>query len=324
MLLDRHVQNVPSQQQMMAGVRPTWEENTTGLEDLLKKWGAEITTNLVLDEESYISRQQNQQQQLFQVPILSGESFNRDIVVTSGLEDLILLNAGKIISTVKKEKEGSVSETDPRYTTLLRSSPKAWTVTDPMKITSYLQGAPETADTERQDLAVLLEGKFRSTFDEPVSLPPPRVEGSPVNGNGASETISPADNGSGTHNSSDFSGDRFRQTSVEPSKIILVGTSALTTTQLLDPRSRTSNGIFLLNALDFINGTPGFAELRSKGLGVPRLVIPSPTYRSFAKWMNTILVPLLVLFIGLLVWFRRRNRSRRIRDMFQENPEVKL
>ena len=97
-LLDRHVQQIPTQQEMFAGAQPTWEPIETGLEALLSHWGAEVTDRIVLDEESFVSRQGNQQQQLFQVPIISGEGVNLDSVVTSGLEDVIVLNAAEILT----------------------------------------------------------------------------------------------------------------------------------------------------------------------------------------------------------------------------------
>jgi ABC-2 type transport system permease protein len=318
-LLDRHVQNIPTQQQMMAGARPSWEKTTTGLEKLLKSWGAEVSENIVLDEESYISRGQNGQQQLFQVPVLSGDSINRDSVVTAGLEDIILLNAGRILPSAETDGENT-----PTYTVLLQSSPKAWTVAGPMEITPHIQGAPGTTETERQDIAVLLEGTFESNFDEPVDLPL-----LPSQRNAESEALSERENETGNKHeggtdtaADNFIGDRFRKDSVEDSRIIVVGTSALTTAQLLDPQSRTPNGTFLLNAVDYLNGAPGFAELRSKGLGVPRLHSPSPSSRLIARWANTILVPLLVLFVGLIVWLQRRNKARRIKSLFQDNQEV--
>ncbi len=343
-LLDRHIQNIPTQQQMMAGARPTWEKNTTGLEEMLDAWGADITENIVLDRESFISRQQNREQQLYQVPILQGDSINRQNVITSGLEDIILLNAGEIRPAFegsggngsdKDESAGNESEQSPVYRVLLESSPEGWTVPDPSAISPSMQGPPNPEDTERLDLAVLLEGSFGSTFDGPVDLqtggPPESGKtadlDSPADSDSSTDSDSPADTAASaavSDNVSGFSGGRFRRESAETSRIVIVGTSAITTSQLLDPQSRTPNGTFLLNTVDYINGAPGFAELRSKGLETPRLQVPFPSYRLVVRWGNTILVPLLVLGIGLVVWFRRRSRSRRIKAYFQDKPEVQI
>ncbi len=101
-----------------------------------------------------------------------------------------------------------------------------------------------------------------------------------------------------------------------------MSSSALTTAQMLDPQTRTPNGTFLQNAVDYLNGAAGIAELRSKGLGVARLEIASPASRIVARWGNTVLVPAIVLVAGLVVWSRRRARARRVRSLFNtENAE---
>jgi len=92
---------------------------------------------------------------------------------------------------------------------------------------------------------------------------------------------------------------------------------------MIDPSARTPNGTFLLNAVDYLNGAPGMAELRSKGLGVARLGEVSPTLRRVTRWSNTILVPVLVLAVGAVVWMRRRRRSRRIHAIFALPTEEK-
>jgi len=318
-LLDRHIQNIPTQQQMMAGAQPSWEKNTTGLEELLEAWGAELTENIVLDNESFVSRQQNREQKLYQVPILHGDSLNRDIVVTSGLENIILLNAGEIRPAFTETGE-STDENNTEYTVLLSSSPEGWTVPDPASISPYMQGVPNPEDAEQLDLGVLLEGRFRSTFTSPVALDPPaRPETDQAL---ADFTGTPGGTSEEAGGDASFSGTRFRESAIEDSRIVLIGTSALTSSQLLDPQARTPNGTMLLNIIDYINGSPGFAELRNKGLDVPRVQIPFPSYRLMARWGNTILLPLLVLFAGLMVWFRRRRRSLRIKTYFENSQEA--
>ncbi len=78
-----------------------------------------------------------------------------------------------------------------------------------------------------------------------------------------------------------------------------------------------------MNTLDYLNGAPGFAVLRSKGLGSPSFELPSPAFRTVARWGNTVLVPALVALTGLVVWARRRRRSYRIQHMLSTHTEVK-
>lgn len=303
-LMDKHVQEYPTQQQMMAGARPVWLPNHTGLEELLHSWGADISSNFLLDEECYVSRQSNGSQKLFQVPVLTGDSINRNSVITKSLENIILLNATEI----------QPAEDDAAYTPLLSSSPNSWTVESPQQINPYMQGAPPSTEPLRRDMAVLLEGEFKSHFDEAIPLPVPRVSRDAETQDAADDDIAeaPALFTSG-----------FRRNSIEPGRIVVISTSALTTSQLLNPQQRTPNGVFLMNTLDYLNGAPGFAVLRSKGLGSPSFDLPSPAFRTAARWGNTVLVPALVALTGLVVWARRRRRSYRIQHMLSTHTEVK-
>ena len=322
-LLDRHVQQIPTQQEMFAGAQPTWEPIETGLEALLSHWGAEVTDRIVLDEESFVSRQGNQQQQLFQVPIIGGEGVNLDSVVTSGLEDVVVLNAAEILPTRRPNDgadgdeaalENADESAETTYTALLRTSPASWTVDSPSAAGPWLQGAPPSADTVRRDVAVLLDGAFASYFDGPVEIGLPSL--------GEDEGQEPDALGELMSDDIDVFTDRHRVSSIGEGRVIVVSAAALTTPQMLDAQNRTPNGTFLMNAVDYLNGAPGFAELRSKGIGVPRLNIVAPAVRIAARWINTILVPVLVVVMGGVVWARRRVRSRRIRAIFDTKSEV--
>lgn len=331
--VDRHVQNVPSQQQMMSGAQPTWEYNETGLTELIAHWGARVGDAVVLDEESFVSRGQGGQQQLYQAPVISGDGLNRELPITAGLEDVIVLNATEILPVPELEGQtgdGSQAAGDgsqaaggdpdaagdgqaaddpqadpagtaddspaearsaprPEYIPILRTSNRSWTVATPSEVGPWITGAPQAGDTAPRDVAVLLQGSFPSAFD----TPPQELEL-----------------------------ERYRPQSVEPAQVMVVSSSALTTAQMINPDSRTPNGTFLMNAVDQLNGASGMAELRSKGLGVARLTEATPAARAVARWSNTILVPALVVVVGLVVWSRRRARSRRIAELFSHRAAV--
>lgn len=305
--LDRHVQIIPTQQEMMMGAQPTWEFNPTNLTQLLEHYGVEVTDQIVLDEESFIARQRSGTQQLYQAPVIGGAGLNRDNPVTAGLEDVIVLNATEILPTrsttavagpvsggqpAVRDDASPADRTDatPAYIPLLQTSRRSWLAENPSEVGPWITGAPVSGDTAPRDVAVLLRGRLASYFDEPVDLD---------------------------------SVERFRATGVEPAQILVVSASALTTGQMIDPAARTPNGTFLLNAVDYLNGATGMAELRSKGLGVARLEEISPALRRATRWSNTIIVPMLVLIVGAIVWMRRRARSRRIHAIFAVATEEK-
>lgn len=290
--LDRHLQIIPTQQEMMAGAQPTWEFNPTNLTELLEHYGLEVTDQIVLDEESFIARQRSGTQQLFQAPVIGGTGLNRDNPVTAGLEDVIVLNATEVLPTRGSGSDDGAprADGDAAYIPLLQTSRRSWLVENPSEVGPWITGAPVSGDTAPRDVAVLLRGRLESYFPAPVALD--GVE-------------------------------RFRRAGIEPADILVVSASALTTGQMIDPSARTPNGTFLLNAVDYLNGAPGMAELRSKGLGVARLGEVSPTLRRVTRWSNTILVPVLVLAVGAVVWMRRRRRSRRIHAIFALPTEEK-
>lgn len=350
-LVDSYEQIVPTRQQQMQGAQPTWEPVETGLEALLQRYGVEITDALVLDEESYIARGQQGSQQLFQAPVLSGESISTENAVTAGLQDIIVLNTAELLpardaaeAAEGGETDGDAEETDgnaiendgnagendedaaPRYTAILRTSPQSWVVENPAEVGPWIQGAPASADLGRRDVAVLLEGRFESYFDEPVAVEIPTLddagsEGDESTTTGVDTTTSAMDNAT---RATELRTDRHVTESVEDGRVLVVSSSALTTAQMLDAQNRTPNGTFLLNAVDYLNGAPGMARLRSKGLGVPRITVNNPNSLIVARWGNTILLPAIVIVIGLVVWHRRRVRSRRIRSLFSEQREEEV
>ena len=374
-LLDRHRQILPTQQQMMAGMPPTWEFNEPGIAPLLEHWGLRLRDDVVLDEESFVARQQGGgRQQLFQAPVIAGAGLNRDNVITAGLEDIIVLNATELLPVARAEGDtsedagddtaedagdhtGAAAPARPSYIPLLQTSARSWTVESPSEVGPWISGPPEAADTARRDVAVLLEGQFTSSFDGPVALGLPAINdqstggdpggapggpeerpgtpgvpgvdagmpGGPVQGSTArsNDATGTAGDSAGPDGPAEpqLAVERFRSASVEPGRVLVVSSSAMTTAQMLDPQNRSPNGTLLMNAIDYLNGAPGIAELRSKGLGVPRLDVASPASRAAARWANTILVPALVLVVGLAVWRARRARARRIRAIFTESPE---
>lgn len=307
-MLDSHVQLIPSRQQQMQGAQPSWELNDTGLEELLLHYGVEITDQFVLDEESYVARQAQGSTQLFQAPIISGEGINADHSITSGLQDVIVLNAAEILLR---------SDDTIETTTLLRTSPQSWTVENPQEIGPWLQGAPPGSDTGRRDVAVLLEGEFESYYDEPVQLEIQVAESEESSSDAPESGVAPNALPEGSLPQMEIETDRFVERSITPGRLLVLSTSAPTTAQMLDPQSPTPNSTFLLNVLDYLNGVPGIAELRSKGLGVPRITVTNPASVVVARWGNVVLGPVIVIAIGIVVWGRRRRRSRRIQAIFQ-------
>ena len=313
-MVDRQYNEQLAQQQYMA-TPPKWEVVTTGVEALLEHWGAEVTSKVVADEESYVSRQPQGQRKILQAPVIQPEGINRELVVTRQLNDLIVLSTSEILPTIGDSDD---DEHDVTYIPVLTTSPRSWVEDNPDMIGDWLTEAPASADLGARDVAVLLEGRFTSYFREAVDIAVPSVEeeegdNDQLEGEVPSEPVDPV---------TPVSIDRYRSQSIAPGKVFIVSTSEITTGSLLNPEyPNAPNATFLLNALDYLNGAPAVAELRSKGLGIPRIGAISSLARVVARWLNVILVPLVVAVVGMVVWSRRRARSRAVMALFRDNGE---
>jgi ABC-type uncharacterized transport system involved in gliding motility auxiliary subunit len=103
----------------------------------------------------------------------------------------------------------------------------------------------------------------------------------------------------------------------EPSKIAVIGSSALLKDNLIDPEARGPNATFVLNIIDVLNGRGDIAALRSKTQRFNPLEETEPATKAAVKLFNIAGLPSLVVLTGLLAWWRRRMRRRRIQEMFQ-------
>lgn len=146
------------------------------------------------------------------------------------------------------------------------------------------------ASLQAQSLAVLLEGTFESAF----SAPPKDESESKTD-----TLLSPSDHLS---------------QSVQPGKLLVIGTSAITTAQVMDEAGQQPVALFVRNAIDYLNGRVDFARMRTKGLSLDTLEKTSPRIRSVARAANLYGVPLLAALAGLIAWRLRIRRRRTIQE----------
>ncbi|TVR71916.1 MAG: hypothetical protein EA427_03760 [Spirochaetaceae bacterium] len=304
--LDRFEEQVPTQQEMMLGEQPEWHRINSGLEPLLSHYGIRVSDELVLDEEGFVASSQGRRVTIHQAPVLRGSSLNREHVITRDLEDMIVLNTWEI-----RPGAGVIP--------LLETSPRSWTVEHPSDAGPWLEGVPPGVTPDRRIVAALREHQFESFFAVPPEPDRSTEADRRAEADSASDSAPGAAQPSATEpGATQLETDRHRSEAVREARILVVGSSELTTAQLIDPQQRTANSTFLMNALDYLMGAPAFAELRGKGLGVARLEVNNPALPGVIRWLNIILVPLLVVMTGLLVKLRRRARSRRIQQLFRE------
>lgn len=287
-------EQVNPQGQMAYYQQPTFTPISSGLEKLLEANGVSLGQNYVLDENCYVQQSQyaqNGKTKLYFAPMLHKSLLDVKSPITKNLGYVIFLQAGSIDVTAAQAQSGI------KTTVLAKSSPQSWLMTDNIVLNPMYMSAPADKSTmHSENLAVLLEGRFKSAFT-----------GSPA----AEETAASSDD--------TVAISEHLQQSVQPGKIFVAGTSLITTGQLIDETGSQPIALFVRNVIDYMNGEEDLCTMRTKGLSLNALKARSAQSASLAKFFNQYGLVIIVVLIGLVVWQQRNARRRRIRMLF--NPD---
>ena len=262
------------------------------LEDMLFDYGVRLNTNLVMDLIA------------LQIPLRTGQVAGQpQINFFPWYYFPLLMPTAQhpVINNLNSIKTEFVSSIDTirvsgiKKTILLQTSPYSRIVRTPTMITlSILQNEPdERLYTEpRQNVAVLLEGKFGSVFKNRI---PPEIEKDKDIG--------------------------FLEES-EPTAMIVVSDGDVAKNQFHYSQGYPlplgydqytgetfGNKDFLLNALDYLTDESGLIEIRSREIKL-RLLDSTKVSEQKLQWqlINTILPVLLVLIFGVIQYFYRRRK----------------
>ena len=110
-------------------------------------------------------------------------------------------------------------------------------------------------------------------------------------------------------------------------KIVVVGTSEIASTGFVMNSSRileksgkqsnvNSNGLFVRNIIDYLNGNEYIPEMKTKSLDFNPLEKTSNTSRLVYKSINIAGVPILIIIMGLFMWRKRSSRRKLIQKQF--------
>lgn len=316
LFIDAFEQQQPRQQPMMAQQMPVHVPLDTGLERLLNHYGVRIERALVLDEKCYRQRLPQQQgggeQPIYFAPEIENQRINKELDYLKNIKGLITLEISPL--TLNADRIAAQGVTAHQ---LFASSDRSWEMRDRIMLNPmFIQ--PPTADREMasRPLAYLLEGTFSSYFkDKPIPEKPAR-ETDAEDGDEANEpnhASAPATDGRPPI----VSEAGFRETG-QPAKILLIASSKMITDQLLDDAGRHPNSMFILNMIDALNGREAVAVMRSKEQQYNPLDPTSATLKTAIKTLNVAGLPLLVVLSGLIVWWFRHLRKKRIQTLFQK------
>ena len=269
--------------------------NNNNLDRLLAKYGIEHKKNMVMDK-NCITSQNAQYGELhyWWVPTLHKKQLAKKHVITNNLGYVYLLQSSSL------DPADALENKNLKVTELAKSSEEAWALEDDITLHPlYLEPPADASQFTQYDLALLLEGKFDSAFDE------------------APEGITKAAEGQNDENALVTS--NFVKASVMPGKLFVAGSSEITTRQVIDENGSSPVSMFLMNVVDYMNGNEELCTMRTKSLSVNNLTIKSKAGVNIWKYLNSFGLAVIVVICGLIVLRLRSARRRSINKKY--NPD---
>lgn len=263
---------------------------------LLNAYGVEAKSEIIQDVNShYVSDQNYGKVNYYYVPVVQKNNLAKH-PITNNLGYVYMLRNGVIdASEAQKNK-------DLKTTILVRSSDKSWTETEDVQKFSIFKDPP--SDLQSYDMAVLLEGKFKSAFDEAVAHVLYDDEGNIVEVDTANDNLTT---------------DNFLRESRLPGKVFVIGSSQITTVQLMDENSTSPVAMFLVNVVDYVNGNEDLCTMRTKNVGLRTLEIGSPALAQLLKYFCIYGLVILVVISGFVALRMRAKHRVAIRKRY--NPD---
>lgn len=294
---------------------PQWIPIDSGLEKLLDHYGISIEPAITLDENCY--RQQvpprmgGGEQSIYFAPLIQNQDINDKLDFMKNLRGLIGFKMSPLALDDKRIKQNGL-----KAYRLFASSDKSWQMKGRINLNPMTMGPPPT-DQKRESLALayLIEGSFPSYFDgKPLPQKPQKEDdkGEKKDEQDKADKEKPA----AKKEMPKIEGSGKMITRGKPAKLFLMASADMISDTVLDGQGRTPNSIFIMNVLDELNNRGEIAVMRSKNQRINPLDQTSGTVKATVKSINIIGLPVLVVLFGLLMWFHRKSRKKRIQSMF--------
>jgi ABC-type uncharacterized transport system involved in gliding motility auxiliary subunit len=101
-----------------------------------------------------------------------------------------------------------------------------------------------------------------------------------------------------------------------PARVFIMAASDMLKDNVIDPEGKSTNALFLMNVIDFLNHRDDVAAMRTKQQRFNPLDETSAALKTAIKMFNIAGLPVLVVLFGLFIWLRRHGRKKRIQMMF--------
>lgn len=252
-----------------------------GLNDILKNYGLYIETNMIFDENSYRTRNQQTrlEQILYYIPMITTENINPQNDITKSINLILAPMTSEIL--INTNIDGV------KITPLLHTSDRSWIETEYIS-SSMNEGAPsDSSRFSKRLIAAISEGRMESAFL------------------GKDITIT------NTNNNQPNMANINRINSTSDGKIIVIGSCDIGKNSAYQ-----ANKIFLMNLIDYMAGDGGLMSIRRKGsIFNPPYQVPE-SVKLFVRVINIVIVPLIVIVFGLALWNSDKKRRKKIFEKF--------
>ncbi len=291
---------------------PAYLAPQNGLQKILNAYGIAPGANYVFDQNCY---QQNQARgesvKLEWAPLVMQNALDRKNPITKFLSAMIFLQNGSIdLSEAEKNP-------DLKTTVLAHSSEKSWLASENIILyPGYIFPPSDASQFAEQNLAVLVEGKFPSAFaNEEIPL-----EGKNSHEDIFAESEKIEEKTNGGQIDALATQEKISK-GIQNAKIIFVSSSLVTTGSLINEAGNEPMAFFMHNAIDYLNGSEEFCEMRTKGSSRNLLEIKNPASATAFKLFNQFGLAALVALLGLFVWRARSLRRNQIRLRYNADDE---
>jgi gliding-associated putative ABC transporter substrate-binding component GldG len=256
-----------------------------GLDQFMANYGFGVSSNMLIDAQcGSVSVQQQQGQFRFQTareyPFFPKIiDFSKTNLIVKGLQSINMIYASSIDTT-------HFGSSGLSYDVLARTSKQSGAQVPPYNIDPYRQWTKIDFNQKSVPVGVAITGNFRSYFAGKPKPEPDTV---------ISQTVA---------------GSNTRLDQGDKGRIVVWGDADFISDQVLRDQS---NLIMFQNMTDWLSEDEGLISIRSKDVSARPLKVVEDSTRSLVKFLNILLMPLLVVLFGVARWqIRKQNRRRQL------------
>lgn len=289
---------------------PAYLAPQNGLQKILNAYGIKPGANFVFDQNCYQENQRNgESRKLEWAPLVMQNALDQKNSITKFLSEMIFLQNGSIdLSEAEKNP-------DLKTTVLAHSSEKSWLASENIILyPGYVFPPSDASQFAEQNLAVLVEGKFPSAFANEEIPIEEKISAE-------DENISEKENAEQIGTNAALATQEKISKGIQNAKIIFVSSAQVTTGKLINESGTEPMAYFMHNAIDYLNGSEEFSEMRTKGIARNLLEIKNPASATAFKLFNQFGLAALVTLLGLFVWRARSLRRNQIRLRYNADDE---